>query len=206
MPSEHYEYAIRVDGSSSAKLIEWLEADGGSFLVVKELEDSNPHFHVVLHSSRKLQAVRMAFRRAMPECCGNGAYSISQVRDLDKYERYIMKGESESVLPHVVSSKGVKYTQEWIKETHERYWSQRSEQDAARREMNVQEAVLQACMEQQIAWSNREKIAEVYIRELVCRDKPINLFSVRSAICLLQVKLCPDDSAVLDLAAQCAKY
>lgn len=204
--NEYHEYAIRLDGNSSEKLVEFLEKDGGSYLVVKELEDSNPHYHVLLFSRRSIQALRMSFKRSVPEAAGNGAYSVAAVRDLEKYERYMMKGDSDAEMPVVVASKGIKYTAQWIEETHAAYWSRNQEVQEERREMKVHEAVLQACKEQQVLWSNREKISELYIRELVARDKPINLFSIRSAVCLLQVHLCPDDSAVLDLAAQCAKY
>lgn len=204
--SDYHEYAIRLDGQSSEKLIEWLEADGGAYLVVKELEDSNPHFHVCLHSKRTIQAVRMSFKRAVPEAAGNGSYSISAVRDLDKYHRYMMKGESASVHAQVVAAKGIQYNQEWFQDQHDLYWNENQQLQEDRRDMKVSEAVLAACKEKNVEWSNREKIGEMYIRELVARDKPINLFSIRAAVCLLQVQLCPDDSAILDLAAKCAQY
>lgn len=203
----YYDIAIRLDGQSSEKLIEFLDQDGGSYLVVKELEDSNPHFHVVLHTRRKLQAVRMAFRRQFPELKGNGAYSISAVRDVDKYHRYLMKGESSELQPNVIAANGVQYSNVlWQQAQHDEYWQVNQELQEAERKLPVAEVVLKACKEVAVQWSNREKISELYIRELVVRDKPINLHSVRAAVSLLQVKLCPDDQAILDLAAHCVQY
>lgn len=207
MSNEFYDLAIRYDGESAEKLIEFLEADGGSFLVVKELENSNPHFHVVLHTRRKPQAVRMAFRRQFPDRSGNASYSIATVRDLDKYHRYMMKGESASVDANVVASNGIQYSNaEWQREQHDAYWQVNQELREADDRRPVVDVVLEACRTSAVDWSNREKIAEVYIRELVHRDKPINLHSVRSCVSLIQVKLCPDDKAILDLAAHCCQF
>lgn len=207
MSNEYYDLAIRFDGESAEELIKFLEADGGSFLVVKELENSNPHFHVVLHTRRKPQAVRMAFRRQFPDAAGNAGYSISTVRDLQKYHRYMMKGDSAAVNAHVVAANGVQYANAvWQKEQHDAYWAVNQELREADDRRPVAEVVLQACRTANVDWSNRERIAEMYIRELVVRDKPINLFSIRSAVSLLQVKLCPDDKAILDLAAHCVQY
>lgn len=205
--NEYHYIAIRFDGQSSEELVKFLSEDGGSYLVVKELEDSNPHFHVVLHTRRKPQAVRMAFRRQFPESRGNGSYSISSVRDVEKYHRYMMKGDSSSVLPHVVAANGIQYQNaEWQQDQHDQYWQINQELREADDKRPVADVVLDACRTANIDWSNREKIAEVYIRELVVRDKPINLHSVRAGVSLLQVKLCPDDSAIKDLAGHCVQY
>lgn len=193
--------AIRIDGDSAAALIETLDKDGGAYLVVKELEGSNPHFHAVLHSVRKLAAVRQAIKRAMPELNGNGSYSVTAVRDLAKYERYMMKGESDGVMPQVVAAHGMTYTAaEWQKDTHDAYWTENMEIQASRKRKHINDVVLSECKEKKYSWDDRAKIAEVYIRELVARDKPINIFSLKSNVNLLQVKLCPDDRAIDELA------
>lgn len=204
---EYYQYAIRFDSSDSSKLVEWLNKDTGAYLVVKELEDSNPHFHAVLHSKRVITAVRTSFRKTVLDGrAGNGAYSITPVKDLDKYQRYMCKGESRDVEPHVVSSNGIEYSAEAVSEWHAAYWATNAQIVAARASMNVQEAVLQACKDANVEWRSREKIAELYIKELVARNKVINTFTVRANVNLLQVKLCPDDTAILDLAAHCLNY
>lgn len=199
--------AIRLDSSDPSALISVLSADGGAYLVVRELEETNPHYHVVLHSKRKHTAIRAALKRAMPELNGNGSYSCVPVRDLDKYVRYCLKGESREKLPDIVAANGMQYaTAEWRQAKHDAYWDENDSITRKRSRESVDDVVLHACKEANVQWSNREKISEIYIRELVSRNKPINLFSLRSRVNLLQCKLCPDDRAIVDLAAHCVQY
>lgn len=202
--SQYYDIAIRVDTSDSVELLRFLSADGGAYLVVRELEDSNPHFHVVLHSKRKHTAVRAALKRAMPGLNGNGSYSCTPVRDLAKYQRYMMKGEADEKMPEVVGAFGLNYSDPaWQEEMHEAYWHENELIRQSRKRAPVQEIVLQIVKEAKLSWSDREGIAKVYIRELAARDKPINLFAVKNSVNLIQIRLCPDDSALEDLAAKC---
>lgn len=208
MSSQSYnDVAIRVDSNDSAALLDYLRADGGSYLVVKELEDSNPHYHVYLRTTRKLPALRTALKRAMPELTGNGSYSVAACRDVERYLRYMMKGNSAQEMAEVVGANGLQYAdREWQEAQHSAYWAENEELGRRRKLATVGEAVLASCKDSNVMWSNREKIAELYIRELVSRNKAINLFSVRSNVSLIQCKLCPDDSAITDLAAHCVNY
>lgn len=205
--SQYYDIALRLDSSDSGPLVAWLNSDGGAYLVVKEMEDENPHFHVFLRSSRKVSALRTSFKRAFPDTNGNGAYSLAACRDTDRYYRYMMKGEAREVMPMVVAANGMEFVSgDWQKKQHDDYWDENEEIGRRRKLAPVPEAVLAACKDARIKWDDREKIAELYIRELVARDKAINLFSVRSNISLLQCKLCPDDSAIKSLANFCVNY
>jgi len=207
MSDVRYDLAIRVDAVDSTALLGVLSADGGAYLVVKELEDSNPHFHCYLRTARKLPAVRAALKRAMPELNGNGSYSVSQCRDVERYLRYMLKGPSATEMAEVVAANGLEYqSDEWQQAQHLAYWDENEMLGRRRKLLPVAEAVLQACKDAKLDWSARERIAELYIRELVSRDKAINLFSVRSNVSLLQCKLCPDDSAIKDLCGHCINY
>lgn len=206
VPSITFDYSIRVDGTDSGKLIEWLASDSGAYMVVREKHDDNPHFHVVLHSKKKIQPLRMSFRRKFPELSGNGGYSITLVRDLDKYHRYICKGSDRETEPDVVGANGLCYGAESIQQWHARYWDAAQERQRAVASLPVADAVLEKLKEDAVNWSNREKIAEEYIRELLARNKSINLHAVKAAVSLLQCKLCPDDSAIKDLAGHCVNY
>lgn len=202
-----YVLAIRVDGSDHGDLVCFLDDDGGAYLVVKEVAEGNPHYHAVLHTRRKPQAIRVALKRSIPGLNGNGAYSVAEVRDLAKYQRYCMKGDSAGEMAEVVGAYGMMYGDvTWQDEMHAAYWHENDALRAARASGNVMDAVFAACKDAGVSWDNRERIAELYIRELVSREKSINLFSIRSGINLLQVKLCPDDRAITDLAAHCCNY
>lgn len=197
--------AIRLDGTDAARLVEVLEKDAGAYLVVKEVTDGNPHFHAVLHTKKKLPAFRAMLKRAMPELNGNGSYSVSLVRELEKYQRYMLKGDSRALDPEVVAFNGITYSDpEWRAERHDAYWDEADEITRKRKRASVTDDVLSQCKAERVAWDNRARIAEMYIRELVARDKAINLYSVKSAVSLIQAKLCPDDSCIKDLASLCA--
>lgn len=201
---EIYDVAIRLDASDPTELLSFLNSDGGAYLVVRELEETNPHFHVILHSRRKHTAVRQGLKRALPGLNGNGAYSCTPVRDLAKYQRYCMKGEAREKMPEIVGANGINYVSaEWQAETHDAYWDENDELGRKRKRVSVYDSVLQQVKDAGVSWSNRERIAEMYIRELGSRDKSINLYAVKNFVNLIQLKLCPDDSALLDLAAKC---
>lgn len=197
-----YDVAIRIDAADHAEFVSFLAADGGAYLVVKELEDSNPHYHAILHSSRKLPAIRTALKRAIPTLSGNGSYSVSAVRDLAKYQRYCMKGVSREVQAHVVAAHGLNYSDpSWQEEIHDSYWDEADQISRKRKREPLMDSVYQQCVASAVQWHQRESIARIYIKELISRDKPINLFALKSQINLIQCKLCPDDSALENLVS-----
>lgn len=198
---ERQYYAIRLDGTDYTKLKEYMDKDGGAYFIVREGGEENPHFHGLIYSVKKLPAFRSGFVRAVLDGAhGNGAYSLTKVKDLDKYERYMCKGESMETEPDVVATNGIQYTDEWVAGKHEEYWSVNAEIMRKRAALSVHDAALQACKDAHVVWNNRPKIAELYIRELVARGKGINIFATKSAVNLIQIELCPDDQALLELA------
>ena len=68
--------------------------------------------------------------------------------------------------------------------------------------MGVLDWVVDKCKEDAVRWDDRKAIGEIYIKELADRSKPINIFAVKSAVNLIQVKLCPDDTAIKQLSEQ----
>lgn len=203
MPGDCYDLAIRLDSSESADLVRFLSADGGAYIVVAEKLEENPHFHVYLRTTRKPNAVRVALKRAIPGLNGNGSYSVSVVRDVQRYYQYIMKGESREEVPVVEAAHGMEHcSEDWRKVMHDAYWDENEETARRRKLLPVAEAVLAQCKEAKIRWDDIEGIGKIYIRELVRRDKAINIFSVKSNCYLIQVKLCPDESAIELLAGK----
>lgn len=199
-----HSYAIRVDGDDVWDLVSYLESDGGGYFVVREAGDNggNVHMHAVLRSDRNIQAVRRAFTRMFPDLVGNKAYSIAEVRDLDRYHRYMCKGESAETAPEVVGAYGLEYASvAWQDAQHAAYWEEHQATSARRRSQPLTEFTVVACKEARIPWSDKHAIARVYIREAVARQKSINVFAVRAQINLVQCLLCPDDQAIEDLAS-----
>lgn len=206
MPS--FEYALRLDGHNHLPFTSFL-ATLGSYVVVRETVDdegspTNPHMHALLVTDQVIKVVRSRLIRALfpsgsgPGVRGNAAYSLTAVADAAKYRRYICKGVDEISLPEVVGKCGVEFTDEWVSDQHEQYWDvhRQLKEAASRQKRSVLEDVLAACTAQQIRWDQDVKICKIYINELVKRNKVINVYSVRSSVNLIKVKLCPDDSAV----------
>lgn len=201
----HTDIAIRMDGTDCSRLLEFFELDGGAYFCVREDADSGSHFHAVLRTDRKINAVRTAWKRHFPELTGNGSHSIVIVRDLDKYHRYMCKGASPAHYPEVCGANGIQYQDlEWQNAQHEAYWSENARTAGMRKKLPIPEAVYQACRDANVSWFDKEGIAKIYIRELVSRDRAINTFAVRSSVQLIQVKLCPDETALEDLARSVA--
>lgn len=189
--------AIRVDGDQYRdQLRDFLTSDGASLCVRETVEGENPHYHAVLHSQRKIAAIRMALKR-MLGVGGNGDYSMSEVRDLDKYQRYMLKGPSAGVMPEIVVTVGIQYQDaEWRQEKHDAFWEEAEQLTKKRKLEPIMDHTYRECTEAGVQWHQRERIAKIYITELISRNKPINCFAAKSAINLLQCKLCPDESAL----------
>jgi len=196
-----YKLAVRIDKEfeSFKKFLD--EKNVAGWGVREVVLGENEHWHFYVETLIKPASFRVLLKRAVPGMCGNGAYSVQDVKDVDKYLRYIAKGESDGVMPEIAWKGGLLWTDEKIEELHDDYW-QENKRLKKRRVESVIDTVLDQCKADAIAWDDRTAIAELYIKELVARHKPINIYSVKSSVNLIQVKLCPNDSAIRDLAAQ----
>lgn len=194
-------YALRTD-QDFAVVKTWVETRGYAGFAVRELVDGgNEHWHWLLTTDEKISVVRTSFNRACPTLKGNGAYSLSVVKDVDKYERYMAKGDSEGVAPEVCWRYGLRYSDEKLEELHEAYWTE-NRKLKKRKTGSVIDNVIDICKAQNVNWERRDKIGEIYIKQLVERSRPINLFAVKSSVNLIQVKLCPDDKAIDELVGR----
>lgn len=198
-----FRYALRTD-KAFEKVRDFITSKGGiSGWSVREVSGDNEHWHWYLETDLKVEAFRAALTRAVPTLKGNAGYSISQVKDQDKYLRYMSKGESDGTGPNVAWKHGLLWTEEKLEELHQAYWEE-NRRLKKRKVGTVMDYVMDQCKAEQIKWEDRRTITEYYIKELVKRDKPVNLFSLKSNVNLIQCKLCPDDSAIgllLNLAA-----
>lgn len=196
-----YKLAIRVDKEIAKVKGFFAEKNLVGWGVRETVAGANEHWHFYVETLIKPASLRVLLKRSVPELCGNGAYSVQDVKDMDKYLRYMAKGESDAVMPEIAWKSGPVWTDEKIEELHDDYW-QENQRLKKRRVESVIDVVLDQCKSEGIAWDDRTAIAERYIKELVSRHKPINIYSVKSSVNLIQVKLCPTDAAIKDLAAQ----
>lgn len=192
--------ALRVDGEWSAGLSAWLEKNQLSGLACREVlqDGSNPHVHLLLTCQKdlKLPALRKSLLNACPELRGNGAYSMTTVRDEAKYVRYICKGASEHEMPVIVWQQ---YMCD-VEEMHDEYW--RENKKKYKPSLSVTEYVLQKCKDNGVGCEDRSKIAEFYVAEQVARGKCLNLFQIKGQVNLIQCMLDGSGKKIADFAAE----
>jgi len=195
-------YALRTDKEFD-KTRDFIVGYCQSGWCVREVSGDNEHYHWYLKCTKKVEAFRIALIRAVPELKGNAGYSISVVKDEDKYLRYMAKGEADGTGCSYAWRHGLDWTDEKLEELHQAYWAE-NRRMRKRKVGTVTDYVLDYCKQEKLKWDDRRTITAEYIRELVRRDKPVNLFSLKSNVNLIQCKLCPDEDAIetlLNLAA-----
>jgi len=201
-PGQLYQLAVRTDGEfvNMRKWLDNLDASGWCVREYVEGED-NEHWHWYIETKLKAASFRVELKRKAPGLKGNGSYSVAEVRDEQKYLQYMAKGPSKEIMCEVDWTKGLRWTDEKIIELHDAYWEVNAK-IKKRKAGSIADHVIDICKEQRVEWSDRRTIAKEYIKELVAQSKPINLFSMKANVNLIQVKLCPNDDAIDELAAQ----
>lgn len=197
-------YALRIDDCFE-DVQSFLERVGYGGFAVKELGDNgdNPHWHFLLEvaDAIKIQAVRTALGRAVPALKGNGKYSLTVVKDVAKYERYLCKGESDGSGVAAAWRNSIVYSDEKLEELHEAYWAE-NRKLKKRKAGSVVDHVIDVAKREGVSWEKREELAKIYIRQLGEQGKPINCFSIRSNLNAVQLALCPGDECLAELV-QC---
>lgn len=129
--SMSHPYALRVTLSNDAidsTVLAWIKAESPSHLVIKHSKDkdvTSDHWHALLWSPRKLQALRHALKKANPDIVNNGMYSLKECKPGEEgtYERYMCHADVDGGRVHIVSANGLKYTQAWAQEQNHLYYS-----------------------------------------------------------------------------------
>jgi len=204
-------FAFRMDWADGdyTRLSAWLAAIATCYLVVFESHaGENPHVHAVFDSDKKLSAVRMGFKRKFEDKVGNGSYSLKETDDdIDAYMRYMCKGNSREDMPDIKIRQGILYTDENIKDWHDKYWvnndsikENRLKRKAVRSGETAVDAVERICKDTGVRKSDREGIAKVYIK--LCRDsrKPINTFAAKAIVNTVALLLDDTDENLEQLA------
>lgn len=201
--------AVRTDGQL-AKVKEYIASKGYSGFGVKEIAGTNEHYHWYLQTDvsrvKNVQAFRVDITRKIPELKGNGSYSAKECgEDYERYWQYMCKGAADGAGVDVVWRHGLVFTDEKLEELHQAYWSENNARAAKKQKLPaIVDTVVEKLKADGTAWRDREAITRVYIRALYDREKPINIFSVKSAVNLVQIKLAPvAEEAIEYLASYC---
>lgn len=191
----YFNFALRTDKDfdSVRKYVEGIPNTTG--FAVREVSGDNEHWHWYIRTQRKIQSFRVNLTKAVPSLRGNGGYSCADCRDLEKYLRYMCKGDAPEQPPEIVWKAGLDWTDEKLEELNNEYWTE-NQRMKKRRVGSVQDHVIDEAKRTAVAWDDRRALTKMYIKELVARSKPINIFAVKSSIRVIQCLLCPDDEAI----------
>lgn len=180
---------------------------------VREVVDNNEHWHWLLDvpssgragersAAVRLQAFRVALTRAVPGLKGNAAYSATEVKDVEKYERYMCKGESDGVGPQVCWRNSLKYLDDKLDELHVAYW-ETNRTLKKRTAGSMVDFVVEEAKRLCVDWKDRRRLGKIYAKEVCARRKPLNIFAAKSCVNAVQCLLCPDDEAFDMIGALC---
>ena len=196
MPNPALLIALRVDKELPA-VLDFIGERGCGGFGVREVSNGNEHWHFLLETDkfRNIQSFRVTLTRVIPNLKGNAAYSATTVDDVEKYERYMCKGNSEGESPEIAWRNSLKYIDDKIGELHAAYWKENMKLKK-RKVGSVIDYIVDECKREGVEWKDRDKIAVKYVSEIAKRAKPFNQFAARSAVNAIQLQLCPDDSAI----------
>lgn len=192
--------SLRIDKCFS-EVLEYVEEKGMSGWCVREVAgDENEHWHWYLEGDgfKNLQAFRVSLTRRIPELKGNGAYSVKECdENVERYWQYMAKGDGDGEGVTPAWRHGLLWTDDKLEELHRAYWSE-NHAFKKRKLRPIDEVVLEKAKEAGVAWDRPYDLQKIYIKELFARNKPINLFSVRSHCNLIALQLAPDVSEAVD--------
>lgn len=165
-------------------------------------ETGKEHIHALLvcDEDKKIKMIRQALRRQFPGVTGNTAgYSLSVVRNLEKMEDYLCKGESAAAAPEFVSTLGIRYNNEWKSEHHSNYWRlnfhyQKDKAAGEKRKLCFVDFCEEEAKKRKILWSDAEKLRDLYVELSIGESRrSLNKNQCDSAVNVLIGRLCPDD-------------
>lgn len=180
--------ALRTD-TYFEKVKAWVEKEGFGGFAVREVAGDNEHWHWILHvGSKSIKQVRNSLMRNVKELSGNGAYSLTECRDKDKYERYMCKGDAEGTGVSLAWRNGLEYSDEKLEELHAAYYTENKKLKRKATGTMI-DYVVDECKRKSIGWRKRDEMAKIYIKEQTARGKPLNLFAARATLNTVQVVL-----------------
>lgn len=189
-------YAFRYTLSTEAVdngVLKWINERSPGHLVIRHDADEEvkrDHWHALIWSDKKVPALRADFRKANPEVSGQGAYSLTEIKQtgeedpVEMYERYMCHGKFDGDPVIVVSAHGAKYTPEWFREQNTAFYAARKEfkKKIEKREnsVNMVNELVQACDLAGIR--EKREIAGKLVDKYIAERRPLNTFFAKSVV------------------------
>jgi len=202
--SYKFRYTLRTDVEDAAVLA-WLSSSCPCHLVIRhdaDAEVAHAHWHAILRSEKKTEALRQGFRRAAPDAPKAG-YSLGVVKPGEDhvYERYMCHGASLGDRVVIVSAGGIKYTQAWAQDQNAAFYAAQTEFKArvkAKPKGNTIEELLEEC--KAIDVRTRREVAVVLVKMFVRQRRAMIESYMKACITTVAVTLELEDasSSLLD--------
>jgi len=189
-------YALRYtlrDTERDAEMLDWINNKSPGHLVVKHKADEDcnrDHWHALMWSNKKEDALRKEFKKKFPDIHGNTAYSLTQIKakneddPVEAYERYMCHGEFAGDAVIVISAFGAKYTDSWFKEQNQAYYANQKEFKKHEKEKaeapNTVNELLKVVSAAGII--DREEIAMKLVNMTLSWRKGLNTFYARNVV------------------------
>lgn len=165
--------SVRVTGKDAMDAAVKFLVDNETYegYAVREVAEQE-HMHAVV-LNRDIDEFRAKLRWAVRRFgSGNKVYSVSKVKDLDHYLRYMAKGESRECLPEVI---WCRYEGLDVRGLHAMYWEQNEVLKKKAEKPDVVALVLRKCIENKVdptdSWSE-EAVIDAYI-DVCCESNAV---------------------------------
>lgn len=189
-------YALRytlIDAETDAGVLRWITQKSPGHLVIQHPADEDvqqDHWHALLWVNVKLDALRKNWSKLNPNVRGNQAYSLTEIKakgeddPVEAYERYMCHAACEGSRVHVVSSSGIKYTEEWFVEQNQAFYAKRKEYKATQAKKAEAPNLVNQLFETAFnaGLTDRRDIALALVRMYAKQRRPLNTFYARSVV------------------------
>jgi len=108
----------------------FLKQQCSKYICVFEIsKEGVEHYHLHFMYMKTMSAFRQAMQKQFTELqkVGNGTYSMAATTDEPAHDAYVCKGADKNTLPVIKYNSSLKYTQEYVKQSHEAFWLKNAE-------------------------------------------------------------------------------
>lgn len=208
---EYQEYCLRIDvppNFDEDTLVGWFEglpdvSGYAMFEFADWAKEENPHVHAYVRTTMTSKNLRNKLVRATWRAgTGNGSYSlkICDPSKRDQYAAYCCKGSAKDEVPCIVWLSGWIYQECWVHQMHKQYWDTNVKLRSIPKSGSLVTRLLALAKEQRVPWSDKTRLAELFIEMQIANHKPINVFSAKAVCQTVSCLLCPDGAGVKELA------
>ena len=192
-----------ISDESDAAVLKWVASVANRHLVVQHDADSEvnrTHWHAVLYTTRKLEAIRLQFKRQFPDVEKAG-YGLGLIKEgeADVYERYMCHGACDGDAVKIIAASGLEYSQAWAQAQNTAFYAKRREFTSSVKKQGKESTVLALYEEATAAnVADRGAVADLLIQMYVRQRRPMiesYMKAVITTVCVM-MKMYPSEGTL----------